>query len=50
MSGSLGSGAVEYHEDRPLVHFGTPFDEVERISRMNKLREQGFETTERMPQ
>lgn len=23
-SASLGSGKVEYHSDRPLVHFGSP--------------------------
>ena len=49
MSGSLGSGAVQYHEERRIIHFGSPPEDVERALLAHKLRQTGFETTERMP-
>lgn len=49
MAGSLGTGQVEFHADRPVVHFATPPAEVERAFLAHKLRATGFETTERMP-
>ena len=49
MAGSLGSGHVSYHSDRPIVHFASTSGEVELALLAQKLRETGFETTERMP-
>lgn len=49
MSGSLGSGQVHYDPDKPLIHFATPPEDVERALLAHKLRQTGFETTERIP-
>ena len=46
---ALGSGQVESHADRPLIHFGSPGPEIEHAIRLARLRTAGFETTERMP-
>lgn len=49
MSSSLGSGRIEYHEDRPILHFASSPEEVEAALLAHKLRGSGFQTTERMP-
>lgn len=49
MTGSLGSGRVEFHADRSIFHFATPPAEVEQAIQLHRLRESGFETAERIP-
>ncbi len=50
MAGSLGSGQVEYHPDRPIFHFGTPQEEVANKLLTHKLRQVDFEIAERLEQ
>jgi len=49
MGGSLGSGQVEYHTDRPLIHFASPEGEVTRALLAHRLRQHDFEIAERVP-
>lgn len=48
-SPELGSGQVDFHEDRPIIHFASPREDIEHALLAHKLRATGFETTERMP-
>lgn len=50
MTRELGSGRVEFHADRPILHFGMPSADVERALEQARLSKLNFETTERMPQ
>lgn len=42
MTGTLGSGQVEYHPDRPIVHFATPQSVVDATLAVDRLKARGF--------
>lgn len=47
---ALGSGQVDFHPDRELIHFGTQPEEAAKSLALRRLAKRGFETTERMPE
>lgn len=49
MASSLGSGAVIYHEDRPIIHFGSPDGILADALLGKRIRESGIETTKELP-
>ena len=38
----MGSGRVEYHADRPIIHFATPPAAVDARAAADRLRARGF--------
>lgn len=38
----LGSGEVEYHADRPIIHFATPVATADARVAADRLRARGF--------
>jgi hypothetical protein len=38
----MGSGRVEYHADRPTIHFATPQRVVDATLAVDRLKRRGF--------